>query len=236
MSLTIKRELLPVGLNHGSSRPDGWSPDTIVIHVTEGSAASVRSWFNNPAADVSSNYMITVGGDTVMFVEESAWAQAQGIKDRPTAAVVLARPHVNPNDYCISIEHEGDGTKPLTAPQKAASVALIRDICARRNIPIDRRHIIGHHEIRRSKPCPGAIDVDELVRLAADQQPQPAPVLTAKPEVVWSNNIGDWLIVLRVESDTRWYYQRAKSLRAGTNQILATVPLSRMPRERPPTS
>lgn len=141
--------------------------DTIVIHVTEGGAASVISWFSSPEAKVSAHYMVEMNGTVVQFVREDDEAWAQGRVERPTASVVLSRPDQNPNAYCISIEHEGDGEHELTPAQRASSVALIRDIAARHNIPIDRRHILGHHEIFAPKTCPGAISVDALVRDAA---------------------------------------------------------------------
>ena len=82
-------------------------------------------------------------------------------------SLVIDRLPANPNGYSIGIEHEGDGTHELTDLQRAASIALIRDIAARHGIPIDRTHVVGHHEIFAPKTCPGAIDVDALVAEAA---------------------------------------------------------------------
>jgi N-acetylmuramoyl-L-alanine amidase len=48
-----------------------------------------------------------------------------------------------------------------------SSAALVRDICARWSIPIDRDHIIGHREIYGHKTCPGpVVDLDRLVKMA----------------------------------------------------------------------
>lgn len=141
--------------------------EMIVIHVTQGGAASVISWFHDPEAKVSAHYMVEMNGTIVQFVREEDEAWAQGRVDHPSAAVVKERPTVNPNAYCISIEHEGDGRHELTVAQRASSIALIRDIAARHGIPIDRRHIVGHHEIFAPKSCPGAINVDNLVRDSA---------------------------------------------------------------------
>jgi N-acetylmuramoyl-L-alanine amidase len=195
------------------------TPDTIVIHVTEGTAASVIEWFNDPAAEVSAHYMVEKDGTIVAFVHEDDEAWAQGRVDHPTAAVVRERPTVNPNAYCISIEHEGDGTHELTDAQRASSILLIRDIAARYNIPIDRRHVIGHHEIYAPKTCPGAISVDRLVHEAATDA-------TAAPRIVFSPSLGDYLIVTRYVSDTDWSFVPAKSLPAG---MKAGAPLSQMP-------
>jgi N-acetyl-anhydromuramyl-L-alanine amidase AmpD len=154
-------------VNHARGRRSGFAVDLIVIHVTEGDAASVVSWFSNPTADVSAHYMIRKDGVIVQFVDEEDTAWHAGRVVNPTAKLVIERHGWNPNGYSIGIEHEGDGHHELTEEQRASSVALIRDICARRSIPIDRRHIVGHHEIFSPKTCPGVIDVDALVRSAA---------------------------------------------------------------------
>lgn len=202
--------------------------DAIVIHVTEGDTTSVLSWFNNPNAKVSAHYLVTKAGEVIQFVKEADTAWHAGRVDHPTSELVKDRAGQNPNDWTIGIEHEGDGLHDLTDAQRAASVALIRDICQRRHIPIDRRHIFGHHEVYGLKKCPGAIDVDRLVAEADRATDRPAP-----PRVVWSPHMRDWLIVTRVLSDTHWFYVRMSNLsKSGT---VATVPLSGMP-STPPES
>lgn len=66
----------------------------------------------------------------------------------------------------IGIEHEGQATDVWTESLKAASAAMVRDVCARWQIPIDRDHIIGHYQVRASKPnCP-AVDksiIDKII-------------------------------------------------------------------------
>jgi N-acetylmuramoyl-L-alanine amidase CwlA len=211
------------GLNHRTGRRA--TPDTIVIHVTEGDASSVISWFHDPAAEVSAHYMVEKDGTIVAFVKEEDEAWAQGRVDKPTAAVVRERPTVNPNAYCIAIEHEGDGKHELTDAQRASSLQLIREIAARWKIPIDRRHILGHHEIYSLKTCPGAIDVDRLAREAAAPN-QPVTYSSIAPRVVYSPSLGDYLIVTRFISDDDWSFVPAKSLPAG---VKAGTPLSHMP-------
>lgn len=210
-----------ISINHREGR-NGHVPDLVVIHVTEGDAHSVRSWFNNPVAEVSAHYMVCRDGAIDRFVAEDDTAWHAGRVDHPTADLVLARPGVNPNAYSIGIEHEGSGTEPLTEPQEAASLALIRSICARWNIPMDRTHIVGHHEIYSLKTCPGAISVDALVKAL-----NPEPFTTA-PKVVWSSSIGDWLVVTKVSSDRVWEYVPMSAVRRlGGKQ--AGTPLSQMP-------
>lgn len=153
--------------NYADGRHSPYAVDLIVIHVTEGDAAAVMSWFDNPQADVSAHYMVRKDGVVVQFVDEGDTAWHAGRVHGCTASLVLDRQPANPNGYSIGIEHEGDGTHELTDRQRASSVALIRDIAARHHIPITREHIVGHREIYDLKSCPGAIDVDRLVREAA---------------------------------------------------------------------
>lgn len=153
--------------NHSVGRNQRWPIDTIVIHVMEGSMASARSWFMAPESQVSSHYGIDKLGNIEQWVAEENTAWANGRVDHPTADIVLHRLGSNPNNWTISIEHEGSGKEPLTDAQKEASTELIYDICSRRDIPIDRQHVLRHHEIYSLKSCPGVISVDELVAIAS---------------------------------------------------------------------
>lgn len=156
-------DILPINFQKG--RKGAFPPDCLVIHVTEGDARSVRSWFHDPAAQVSAHYMTQKDGTVVQFVREEDTAWANGRVDHPTAQLVLDRTGSNPNWWTISIENEGDGKSELTNPQRIALYELIRDIQSRHSrITTDRTHIVGHHEIYSLKTCPGAISVDRIVR------------------------------------------------------------------------
>lgn len=154
-----------ITVNYQKGRKGAFSVDRIVVHVTQGSAASVRAWFKNPAAQASTHYMVTRVGEIVQFVREEDTAWGNGRVDHPTAQVVKDRVGSNPNWWTISIEHEGTGRFDLTDAQRKASLWLMRDIKKRHHrITFDRQHILRHHEIFSLKTCPGAIDVDRLVR------------------------------------------------------------------------
>lgn len=156
-------DILPINFQKG--RKGAFPVDCIVIHVTEGDARSVRSWFHDPAASVSSHYMTQKDGTVVQFVREEDTAWANGRVDHPTSQLVKDRSGSNPNWWTISIENEGDGKHELTDPQRVALYELIRDIQSRHSrITTDRIHILGHHEIYSLKTCPGAISVDRIVR------------------------------------------------------------------------
>lgn len=71
-----------------------------------------------------------------------------------------------------------------------ASSNLIRDISNRWQIPLDRDHLVGHHEIFAKKTCPGfKVDLNKLIALAANPAATPgdpalvgpAPQKTAQP-------------------------------------------------------
>ncbi|RYZ22075.1 MAG: hypothetical protein EOO16_10590 [Chitinophagaceae bacterium] len=67
----------------------------------------------------------------------------------------------------------------------AASAALIKAICTRWNLPVDRQHIIGHNEIFAQNSCPGLkVDLNKLVALAGGRPAVPAPPPAANPQKV----------------------------------------------------
>jgi N-acetylmuramoyl-L-alanine amidase CwlA len=224
----VKANVAP-GNFHKGRRWDG-PVDQITIHVTEGSRESVIEWFDDPKAEVSAHYMVAKDGSIVQFVDEEDEAFHNGRVDHPTAPLVLQRPGKNPNGWSIGIEHEGDGTRDLTDLQRKASIELIRGICQRHSIPIDRTHIVGHHEVYSLKRCPGEIDVDLLVdQCALDSHPGSPDIPI--PRIVWSNFLRDYLVVTRRISDDEWYYVQMKFLvREG---VRAGAPLSQFPLAQP---
>jgi N-acetylmuramoyl-L-alanine amidase CwlA len=236
--MNIVRRACAVGnYSKGRKLPQGMEVDQITIHVTEGTAASARSWFNDPRADVSAHYLVNKNGTIDQFVDERDTAQHNGFVDRPTAPLVLLRPGVNPNVWSIGIEHEGRGNEELTPAQRAASTWLISDICRRRPaIKLDRRHIVGHHEVRAGKTCPGKINVDALVAAVTAgwaplvAQVAPPSARPPAPQVVWSDYLSDWLVVTRVVSETEWYFVPAKAMGTARPPLRASAPLSQMPR------
>lgn len=154
----------------------GHKPEGIVIHIMAGTLIGTDSWFNNPKSQVSAHYGIGKNGEIHQYVKEEDSAWHAGIVSNPNA--LLIKPGINPNLYTIGIEHEGSESDIWTEEMKNSSAALIRDICVRWNIPIDRNHIIGHYQVSSTKPnCP-AINksiIDELIARAATQQQAATP-------------------------------------------------------------
>jgi N-acetylmuramoyl-L-alanine amidase len=188
-----------IGCSPHNFRPGrlvGYRPELIVIHVIAGSLLSADRWFNNPDASVSAHYGVGHDGRVHQYVAESDTAFHAGIVVNPDCELVMSRPNMNPNYYAIGIEHEGQPGDPWTDAQAAASAALIAAVAQRWDIPIDKQHVVQHHEIRASKSCPGSQEkvgvliarAQALARrpaLVAPSEPAPAPVqplLTAPTE------------------------------------------------------
>lgn len=155
----------------------GYRPEGVVIHIMDGTLTGTDSWFANPASQVSAHYGIGRTGEVHQYVKEEDTAWHAGRVDAPVWSLI--KPNINPNLYTIGIEHEGKPDDVWTDAMKQASAALIREICQRWQIPIDRAHVVGHFEIYSKKPSCPARDkkiIDELVALAGRQALHPSQV------------------------------------------------------------
>jgi N-acetyl-anhydromuramyl-L-alanine amidase AmpD len=151
-----------------SAGRNGTTPDVIVIHIMAGTELGTDAWFRNPAHEVSAHYGIAKTGEIHQYVDESDTAYHAGLHGtdflKATAQVVKDRPGVNPNQYSIGIEHEGQSGDPWPEAMIEASRALVKQCAATWSIPLDRYHIVGHHEIYPPHDCPGrAVDMDAYV-------------------------------------------------------------------------
>jgi N-acetyl-anhydromuramyl-L-alanine amidase AmpD len=149
----------------------GYRPEGVVIHIMDGTLVGTDSWFANPASQVSAHYGVGRTGEVHQYVKEEDTAWHAGRVDTPVWGLI--KPNINPNLYTIGVEHEGKPDDVWTDAMKQASAALIREICQRWQIPIDRNHIVGHFEIFSKKPnCPARDKkiIDEIVALAGGQQ------------------------------------------------------------------
>lgn len=164
----IVEQLRTAEANYRRGR-SGSAIDCIVIHCIDGRTGSLESaahWFADPVAEASAHYGVGRDGRLVQWVDESDTAFHAGKKVRPTAALVLERADVNPNLFSIGVECEGRASDGLTPTQLEALAELVADIATRHAIPLNRRHVLGHREIRADKSCPGRIDVDQVVGYA----------------------------------------------------------------------
>ena len=150
-----------------SSR-DGNTPKYICIHVMAGTMQSTDFWFKNNASQVSSHYGVSLTGDVHQYVDEKMSAWANGLVVNPTAQIVKDNINLSQNKISISIEHEGYDLSTGPQTQLNSSAQLIKNICSRWDIPLNRKHIIGHSEIRSTKPncpSPNLAIVDRLISL-----------------------------------------------------------------------
>ena len=135
-----------VAAKYFQAKPAGRTIDQVVIHITDGGARidGTVAWFKAPRKPdgselkVSAHYVVGQDGEIVQMVAERDVAY-----------------HANSaNGRSIGIEHcarsvgalgaSDKGLKPTQA-QYEASAALVRDICTRLGIPIDRVHVLGHN-------------------------------------------------------------------------------------------
>jgi N-acetylmuramoyl-L-alanine amidase len=111
------------------------SIDCIVIHVTEGAFWGSVRWLKSERSHASSHYIVSRRGRIVQLVHQSdiAWHAGNWLV----------------NAHSIGIEHEGMTYDPVgfTDRQYERSARLAAYIARRTLMPIDRRHLIGHHEV-----------------------------------------------------------------------------------------
>ncbi|GGX00214.1 N-acetylmuramoyl-L-alanine amidase [Streptomyces lomondensis] len=118
-----------------SHRPRAHPLHYVVIHVAQTTYAGTLSVFRNPRTKVSAHYVVRSDGKVAQCVRESDIAWHAGNWDY--------------NTRTIGIEHEGWVDRPgyFTDAMYERSARLTAAICARYDIPRNRAHIIGHHEV-----------------------------------------------------------------------------------------
>ena len=144
----------------------GYKPEFIVVHITDGYFPSDLEWLLNPASQVSSHDLIAPNGDCHELVDWQNGAWHAGRVLNPTAKLLKKNMWgsiINPNYYSYGIEIS---CKPPALPTIAQFETLkqrIKDRLALFVLPVNRDRVIGHHEIYSEKTCPAPIDIDKLV-------------------------------------------------------------------------
>ncbi|PWI20094.1 N-acetylmuramoyl-L-alanine amidase [Streptomyces sp. Act143] len=119
-----------------SKRPTDHRVDLVIIHVTQTSYRRTLGTFRSPGKKVSAHYVVrSRDGNIAQCVREADIAWHAGNWEYNTRS--------------IGIEHEGWVDQPayFTDALYEQSAALTADVCLRHGIPIDRTHVIGHHEV-----------------------------------------------------------------------------------------
>lgn len=122
------------------------SVNRIVLHVTAGQSDYRRTvkYFQNPTRDgtpipVSAHYVIGQGGEVIQMVRHDDIAfHARSANGDSIGIEHVARPR---GEWGRSDE----GLMP-TDEEYRASARLVRFLCERYELPLDRRHVVGHVE------------------------------------------------------------------------------------------
>ncbi len=154
-------------------------PEFVVIHFTSNvvndranpyDMTAIRKIFED--GEVSIHYIIDRGGEVYCYIPEdrAAWHAGRGEwadekytdnMNRYSIGVELLAVGSSRDMASYLHEWEYDALEPedigFTDAQYEALAALVRDICERNNIPLDRDHIIGHGEYSPTKTDPGEL-------------------------------------------------------------------------------
>lgn len=124
-----------------SNRELSYYVNMIIVHVAQGSYSGTINWFQDARANVSAHYVVSKKGGVAQCVQNRDVAWHAG--------------HWGYNTHSIGIEHAGYVGNPrsFTDAMYRSSARLSAYLVKRHRIPLDRRHIIGHHEV---PGCPGA--------------------------------------------------------------------------------
>ncbi len=132
--------------------------DYIVIHTIQGSLQSGIRTIARGSREVSAHYLVGRDGTIVQMVREANTAWHAGtcpLGSDPAECEWPASRVLNANS--IGIEHAGHTGDPDYPSEEMyrASAKLVRRLAATYDIPIDRAHVVGHSEIKPTKPDPG---------------------------------------------------------------------------------
>jgi N-acetyl-anhydromuramyl-L-alanine amidase AmpD len=132
---------------------ENFEPKAFVIHVSEGNFQGTLNWCLNPSTKVSYHFLVKEDGQIYKLVDTENTAWHAGLAVKPTwTGHTIGR---NPNLETIGIAFAGFASEGPSLPQILAIRELILELSAVHRIPLDRKNIIGHNEIRADKICPG---------------------------------------------------------------------------------
>ncbi|WP_051844829.1 N-acetylmuramoyl-L-alanine amidase [Streptomyces sp. NRRL S-813] len=138
-------------------RPRSHPVDHVIIHVTQEHFDDAVAVFQDPGRGTSAHYLVRSADGHI----------GQCVRERDIAW------HAGDPSYdnrSIGITHEGwvNSSAWFTEEMYASSAALTAAVCARHAIPLDRTHILGHHEVSSATHTdPGANwDWDHFLELA----------------------------------------------------------------------
>jgi len=123
----------------------------LIIHwFGTGNIEGAKNRFLNPSSKVSAHYAIS-GKTIYQFVKEGDTAYHAG--------------NLAMNLRSIGIEHDATLDHNASEETYQTSGQLVKEICQKWNIPLDREHIIGHRQVVATQ-CPGTLDIDKIINIA----------------------------------------------------------------------
>lgn len=153
--------------------------DTIVLHHTgdANSAQATGKYFQNPAAQVSSHYVVGKDGTIVQPVQDADRAWHAGTSE------FKGRSDVNDFSIGIEIANKGDGKDPYTDAQYKALAKLVLYLQDHYGIPWER--ITGHKDValpKGRKIDPSSNFSYDRLKKEVEALKKPAPKPKPKPE------------------------------------------------------
>ncbi|MGW3589519.1 N-acetylmuramoyl-L-alanine amidase [Streptomyces fungicidicus] len=154
-----------------ADRPDDYHVDMVIVHVTQGSFDSAVQAFQDPGHKAAAHYIVGQDGRVTQMIRELDVAYHAGNRDY--------------NERSIGIEHAGfvDRPEDFTDEMYEASARLTARICARYDLPVDRKHILGHVEVPgtdHTDPGPHW-DWDRYLKLVRRARTAPTPTPSTSP-------------------------------------------------------
>jgi N-acetyl-anhydromuramyl-L-alanine amidase AmpD len=155
-----------------------WSPRLVerpvfvVRHITDDlKIENTINWFQNPASQASSHFLIDRDGTIHQFVStlDAAWTNGD-VKNPRVDIPALNRAvasGINLNHYCVTIEHVADRNSGVTEEQVKASIELGKYLNSRYGIPPHRYGQLRHSDINSvDRPyCPGPMfPLERIIR------------------------------------------------------------------------
>jgi N-acetyl-anhydromuramyl-L-alanine amidase AmpD len=125
-----------------ADRPGDFPVELVVVHITQCEYRTAVKVFKDPGHQAAAHYIVDRDGRVTQMIRELDVAYHAGNRDY--------------NERSVGIEHVGfvDRPQDFTAAMYEGSARLTAGICERHGIPVDREHVIGHHEV------PGADHTD----------------------------------------------------------------------------
>lgn len=158
----------------------GYGINGVIIHTMVCSLPVCDATFANPSRGASAHYGVACDGSVIhQYVAEGniAWHCGRFYPDAT---------HPLGNANTIGIEHcdNGNYNSPRPDGLYLASSNLVREVCKRYGIPIDRAHIRKHNEVSvLVTGCPDALDINRIVAMAAGVVP--VPITTTEEDMIY---------------------------------------------------